>query len=188
MHLVAWFVLLGIVPAAAALRLRDRWPHAPAALQSFAGPAVFALAWVHGAVFDPPNNFAVLWRPSGGLGFFGFWFNPHRGFEYREHGALMLALAAPIVAVVALGLLRTWRRWRPDRQRPVRAAAGYLSWVLGGLLLRHVGDRVLDLAEHDPYAMESVGQFLGTAGGELALTLGLAAPPILLALWLARTP
>lgn len=202
LHFLIWLGLLGVAPAAAALVLRDRAPRFPAALQLFAGPALFALVWVHGAVFNVPNNFAVLeagsmraYAPDGrltysseGMSFFHFWFNPHRGFEYREHGALMAGLSLPIVVAVSLWLFAASRRWPTEPARPLRAAVGYLSWLLGALLLRHVTDLILDLAEHNHFALQSVGDVIDAAGTELALTFLVGAPPVALALLLARRP
>jgi len=180
LHFLIWLGLLGVVPAAAALILRNRWPRFPAALQLYAGPTVLALIWVHGAVFDPPNNYGAA------LGFFHFWFLPHQDFQYDEHGALMAALSLPVVVAVALLLFGTRRRWRTEPARPLRAAVGYVSWVLGALLLRHFNDLILNLAEHDSYSLSSLQHFIDAAGREVALTFALGVPPVILALLLAR--
>lgn len=201
-HFLIWLVLLGGLPPillrVAAGRLRTDRPMAR--LNLCTGPALLGLVWLHGVLFDPPNNWAVLragsrtsYAPDGtllssspGMTFFEFWFKPFRALDWspeRVHAALWLGV--PAVAWLVLALFRAWRvrRLQLPAKGETRGVLGYLSWVLAALLLRHIPDAMMDTPETVFGESELSSEVFWYTFGAPLLT---AAVPLVVAVILSR--
>lgn len=203
-HFFIWLVALGAVPVlllwVAARRLPLDRPLAQ--LNLWAGPALLAAVWLHGVLFDPPNNWAVLrdgsmtsYAPDGtvlsssrGMTFLEFWFKRFRDIDWSpERRRAALWLAAPAMVCLAVALLRAWRARRQYRfaTGETRGALGYLSWVVAALLLHHIPDVMMDVPDAFLGDRDLSPGLLREAAGTPLL---LAAIPLLVAVLLARLP
>jgi len=143
-HFGAWWMVLAAFPLAWALRTDSqmRRDERVYRLTFVVGPVLLGVIWLHGLLFNPPDN----WARSDALNFFGFWFRPHALSFYTQHQQQLLAFAAPGVLMAAL---LTWRGTRAIEYAWNRrtAAISYGLQVGAWLLLRQLPDALIELGE-----------------------------------------
>ena len=159
-HYIAWLCILGVCPLLLVGGIRWTLKRGPtvARLNVWIGPALVCLVWLHGTVFDPPNNYAVLhagsmksYAPDGrllssspGMSFLGFWFKPFRAMDWSPAQTRDAAvLAAPALVVLLIVLVRARKRSKRASGEG-KAAVAYLCWTAAALLLHHIPDFWLD--------------------------------------------
>jgi hypothetical protein len=143
-HFSAWWMVLAAFPLAWALRADSqmRRDERVYRLTFVVGPVLLGVIWLHGLLFNPPDN----WARSDALNFFGFWFRPHDLSFYVQHQQQLVAFAAPGVLMAAL---LTWRGARAIEYAWNRrtAAISYGLQVGAWLLLRQLPDALIELGE-----------------------------------------
>src|SRR5690242_4945260 len=72
-------------------------------LNALVGPQLITLFWLHGALFDPPNNLAVMDK----LGFFGFWLTLDRPFDISNYPGVFLLLVLLTFVPLIFGAIIT---------------------------------------------------------------------------------
>jgi hypothetical protein len=143
-HFVAWWMLLAAFPLAWAFRADSpmRRDERVYRLTFVVAPILLGVIWLHGLLFDPPDN----WVRSDALNFLGFWFRPHELSFYPQHQTALLAFAAPGVLVAAL---LAWRGARSIEYAWNRrtAAISYGLQIGAWLLMRRLAEVLIEVGE-----------------------------------------
>lgn len=143
-HFVAWWMVLAAFPLVWALRADSpmRRDERVYRLTFVVAPVLLGVIWLHGLLFNPPDN----WARSDALNFFTFWFRPHELSFYAQHQQQLLAFAAPGVLMAAL---LTYRGARSIEYAWNARTAGisYGLQVGAWLLLRQLPDALIELGE-----------------------------------------
>ena len=120
--------------------------HAASRVNRFLGPLLIPLFWIHGILFDPPNNWATLKN----YGFFKFWFMPQNFFLFQKNSNSFFILFSPeknyniFFILIAFGLIglsivffiNLKRQGKPNRpsRHPYPA---FFFWYLTATFLHH---------------------------------------------------
>ena len=118
-------------------------------LNVFCGPLLLPLFWLHGVLFVPPNNWAML----DNLGFVRFWFFPQRSLDIEEHtAAFWLPLALTFVPFLfALFVIRRFRERVSASMFWLWPAIGLALWYLSAVLIRMLPDMAWDMTVHSSF-------------------------------------
>lgn len=143
-HFVAWWMLLAAFPLAWAFRADSpmRRDERVYRLAFVVAPILLGVIWVHGLLFDPPDN----WARSDALNFFGFWFRPHELSFYPQHQTQLLAFAAPGVLMAAILAYRGARSIEFAWNRRT-AAISYGLQIGAWLLIRRLAEVLIQVGE-----------------------------------------
>lgn len=179
--LFVWALLLIAVPIGATGLLRKGARHAFAELNAYLSVPLCSLIWIHGVIFDTPNNTAVYSK----LGIVGFWFQVNLAYRIKAHAGLVILLILPAILLAGLAILAAPRRAnRPARESLLAMAFAFT--VLAGLLLHHIPDLLMDVAMHAPYRFAHFDEFIEWPLKEIVVVLIAAALPGAIALRLTR--
>lgn len=179
--LFVWALLLIAVPIAATGLLRKGAQHTFAKLNEYLAVPLCSLIWIHGVIFDTPNNTAVY----NDVGIVGFWFQVNLVYRLKAHAGLVFILILPAILFAGLAIRAAPRRANRPASEP-RLAMAFACTVLAGLLLHHVPDLLMDVAMHAPYRFAYLGDFIEWPLKEIVAVLIAAAFPAAIALRLTR--
>jgi hypothetical protein len=164
---VNWLALLGILPPVLFKLLSGRlaFERPLARFNLWCGPALPGLIWLHGVLFDPPNNWAVLrdgaltslasdgtvLTSTPAMGFFEFWFHPFRSMDWTpEKIRIALWLSLPALGWLLAWFLyarRTARTADPDRRAPHHVTNGQAGGQMSKLSELSFPDGVISRLE-----------------------------------------
>ena len=141
-HLLLWGAIVGAFSGFKACLLRAvqgqwLWPKICVIL----GPLLIPLFWLHGVLFDVPNNYATASKH----GFLKFWLTPSD--ELPEHLKFVLGLGIPAVFLLVLCLIALPRLTKRDA-KATQAALALTCWYFCAALLHHIPDLTEDQEEH----------------------------------------
>jgi hypothetical protein len=144
LHFAAWWTLLALAPLLWALR-RDsamRRDERVYRLTFIYAPMMLGLVWLHGLLFDVPQNLG----DARGLEAVALWFRPHALPFYSEHRNELLAIAAPGV-LTALVLAYRGSKAIEHAWNRRTAAISFGLLICAWLLLRRLPQALLELAQ-----------------------------------------
>jgi len=143
-HFFAWWMVLAAFPLAWALHEHSpmRRDERVYRLTFVVAPILLGVIWLHGLLFDPPEN----WSRSDAASFFTFWFRTHELSFYPQHQTQLLAFAAPGVLMAALLAYRGARSIEYAWNRRT-AAISYGLQIGAWLLMRRLAEVLIEVGE-----------------------------------------
>jgi hypothetical protein len=181
LHFAAWWTLLALVPLLWALR-RDsamRRDERVYRLTFIYAPMMLGLVWLHGLLFDVPQNLG----DARGVEAVALWFRPHALTFYSEHRNELLAIAAPGV-LTALVLAYRGSKAIEHAWNRRTAAISFGLLMCAWLLLRRLPQALLELAQDS--GLRSLPSLASIDVQSVALAVCLPLPIALLAYMFAR--
>lgn len=180
-HFGAWWMVLAVFPLAWALRTDSpmRRDERVYRLTFVVAPILLGVIWLHGLLFNPPDN----WARSDAFNFLGFWFRPHELSFYAQHRDQLIAFAAPGVLMAALLAYRGAKSIEYAWNRRT-AAISYGLQVGAWLLLRQLPDTLLGLGER--FDWRSMVAAAASQTSSLVLAVLIPLPLVVIAYLFAR--
>lgn len=141
-HFILWgFIFTGLFVVLLFIFNKKNIENPSSKINHFLGPLLIPLFWIHGVLFNPPNNWATLKK----YGFFKFWFRPPEFYSSLTKPALIVILMA--LGLIGLGLL-IFIHFKRNKKPHIPSRYPYpafLFWYLTAASLHHIPDKAIDL-------------------------------------------
>lgn len=141
-HLILWaLIFTGLFLVLLFIFQKKNIENSSSKINRFLGPLLIPLFWIHGVLFDPPNNWATLKK----FGFFKFWFRqPEFSSSLTNPTLIVILIATGLIGLSLLLFIHFKRNKKPHRPSRYPYPA-FLFWYLTAAFLHHIPDSAIDL-------------------------------------------